>query len=259
MARSASRKSATRRREQPPRRPSEDGPPRPSVTPPAPGASSFRVERDSLGEMQVPAEVYYGASTARAVRNFPVSGLRFPRPFLRALGLIKRAAAEVNMDLGLLDRRLGEAIVQAATEVADGALDDQFVLDIFQTGSGTSTNTNANEVIANRAAELLGGARGSKLVHPNDHVNLCQSSNDVIPTAIHLAALTELEQTLRPALQGLQQALDEKAAAFHNVVKTGRTHLMDATPIRLGQEFAGYAGQVQRAIRRLGYARQELS
>jgi fumarate hydratase class II len=217
------------------------------------------VERDSLGEIAVPAEVYYGASTARAVRNFPISGLRFPRPFLRALGLIKRAAAEVNMDLGLLDQRLGEAIVQAATEVADGALDDQFVLDIFQTGSGTSTNTNANEVMANRAAELLGGARGSKLVHPNDHVNLCQSSNDVIPTAIHLAALTELEQTLRPALQGLQQALDEKATAFHNIVKTGRTHLMDATPIRLGQEFAGYAGQVQRAIRRLGYARQELS
>ncbi len=216
------------------------------------------MERDSLGEMPVPAEVYYGASTARAVRNFPISGLRFPRPFLRAVGLIKRAAAEVNIELGLLDRRLGEAIGQAATEVADGALDDQFVLDIFQTGSGTSTNTNANEVIANRASELLGGARGSQLVHPNDHVNLCQSSNDVIPTAIHLAALTELEQTLRPALQGLQQALDEKAAAFHDVVKTGRTHLMDATPIRLGQEFAGYAGQVKRAIRRLGYARQEL-
>src|SRR5712692_2780227 len=222
MARSASRKSATRRRQQPPHRPSEEGPPRPSVTPPAPGASSFRVERDSLGEMQVPAEVYYGASTARAVRNFPISGLRFPRPFLRALGLIKRAAAEVNMDLGLLDRRVGGAIVQAAIE-------------------------------------LLGGARGSNLVHPNDHVNLCQSSNDVIPTAIHLAALTEFAHTLQPALQVLQQALAQKAKAFHAIVKTGRTHLMDATPIRLGQEFAGYAGQVERALRRLGHAQQDLS
>src|SRR5712692_10269233 len=197
----------TQRPQQPPRRPSAEGPQRPNV--PASGASSFRVERDSLGEMQVPAEVYYGASTARAVRNFPVSGLRFPRPFLRALGLIKRAAAEVNMDLGLLDRRLGEAIVQAATEVADGALDDQFVLDIFQTGSGTSTNTNANEVIANRAAELLGGARGSKLVHPNDDVNIGQSSNDVIPTAMHLANLAELEEVLIPAVQRLRDVLDE--------------------------------------------------
>src|SRR6266849_848924 len=260
MARSTSRKPATRRsQQQPPRRPSAEEPKRPSVTPPAPGASSFRVERDSLGEMQVPAEVYYGASTARAVRNFPISGLRFPRPFLRALGLIKRAAAEVNMDLGLLDHRLGGAIVQAATEVTDGRWDDQFVLDIFQTGSGTSTNTNANEVIANRAIELLGGARGSKLVHPNDHVNLCQSSNDVIPTAIHLAALTEFAHTLQPALQVLQQALAQKAKAFHAIVKTGRTHLMDATPIRLGQEFAGYAGQVERAIHRLGYAQQDLS
>ncbi len=207
----------------------------------------------------MPAEVYYGASTARAVRNFPISGLRFPRPFLRAMGLIKRAAAEVNMDLGLLDHRLGGAIVQAATEVTDGRWDDQFVLDIFQTGSGTSTNTNANEVIANRAIELLGGARGSKLVHPNDHVNLCQSSNDVIPTAIHLAALTEFAHTLQPALQVLQQALAQKAKAFHAIVKTGRTHLMDATPVRLGQEFAGYAGQVERAIHRLGYAQQDLS
>ena len=162
------------------------------------------------------------------------------------------------MDLGLLERPVGTAIVTAATQVADGRLDDQFVLDIFQTGSGTSTNMNANEVIANRATELRGGARGSKLVHPNDHVNLCQSSNDVIPTAIHLAALMEIERTLVPALQALQAALQQKAVAFHDVIKTGRTHLMDATPIRLGQEFAGYAGQVQRAIRRLRYA-QELS
>jgi len=223
------------------------------------GKAAYRVERDSLGEMKVPADAYYGASTARAVQNFPISGLRFPRAFIRALGLIKRAAAEVNMELGLLDPRLGGAIVKAAEEVIDGRLDDQFVIDIYQTGSGTSTNMNANEVIANRATELLGGARGSKLVHPNDHVNLCQSSNDVIPTAIHLAALMEIARTLLPALQTLRDALTEKATAFHDVIKTGRTHLMDATPIRLGQEFTGYAGQVDRAIRRLGSAQQELS
>src|SRR5438477_3079042 len=173
-----------------------------------------RVERDSLGEMEVPADVYYGASTARAVQNFPISGLRFPRPFIRALGLIKRAAAELNMDLGLLERPVGTAIVTAATEVADGRLDDQFVLDIFQTGSGTSTNMNANEVIANRATELRGGARGSKLVHPNDHVNLCQSSNDVIPTAIHIAAGEMMQQQLIPALTCLQKALVRKAKEF---------------------------------------------
>src|SRR5713226_2623984 len=165
MARTRSRRTAPRRRARGTSRPRAAGTPPPAAAV-APAVGAQRVERDSLGEIAVPAEVYYGASTARAVRNFPISGLRFPRPFLRALGLIKRAAAEVNMDLGLLDRRLGEAIVQAATEVADGARDDQFVLDIFQTGSGTSTNTNANEVIANRASELLGGARGSKLDRP---------------------------------------------------------------------------------------------
>ncbi len=222
------------------------------------GKAPARIERDSLGEMPVSADAYYGASTARAVQNFPISGLRFPRPFIRALGLIKRAAAEVNMALGLLDRRSGDAIVKAAVEVMDGRLDDQFVLDIYQTGSGTSTNMNANEVIAHRATELLGGARGSKLVHPNDHVNLCQSSNDVIPTAIHLSALMETTQTLVPALEILGDALHKKATAFAGVIKTGRTHLMDATPIHLGQEFTGYAGQVERAIRRLRYAQQEL-
>src|SRR5881296_1800214 len=178
-----------------------------------------RVERDSLGEMEVPADVYYGASTARAVQNFPISGLRFPRPFIRALGLIKRAAAEVNMDLGLLERPVGTAIVTAATQVVDGKLDDNFVLDIFQTGSGTSTNMNANEVIANRARELLGGSRGSRKVHPNDHVNFGQSSNDVIPTAIHLSALISIEHDLIPALQGLQRALEQKAEEFMPVVK----------------------------------------
>ncbi|MGH2404794.1 MAG: class II fumarate hydratase [bacterium] len=218
-----------------------------------------RTERDTLGPMEVPANADYGASTARAIENFPISGLRFSRPFLRALGLIKRAAAEVNAEVGLLDRRLADAIARAAQEVADGALDAEFPLDIYQTGSGTSTNTNANEVIANRAAELLGAARGTKTVHPNDHVNICQSSNGVIPTAIHLSALLTLREDLRPALDELERALREKADAFHGIIKTGRTHLMDATPVRLGQEFAGYADQVAATKRRLGYAEAELT
>src|SRR5437870_6434394 len=201
-----------------------------------------RVERDSMGEMQVPANAYYGASTQRAVLNFPISDLRFPRQFIRALGQIKQAAAQTNEGLGLVEPQIAEAIVQAAQEVIDGKLDSHFVLDIFQTGSGTSTNMNANEVIANRASELLGGSRGSRKVHPNDHVNFGQSSNDVIPTAIHLAALVSIEHELIPALLGLQMALQEKADEFLPVIKTGRTHLQDATPIRLGQEFLGYAG-----------------
>jgi fumarate hydratase class II len=218
-----------------------------------------RVERDSMGEMRVPANAYYGASTQRAVLNFPISELRFPRAFLRALGQIKQAAAQVNATLGTLDGQLAEAIVQAAQEVIDGKLDDQFVLDIFQTGSGTSTNMNANEVIANRASELLGGSRGSRRVHPNDHVNFGQSSNDVIPTAIHLSALVSIKQELLPALQGLQQALQQKADEFMPIIKTGRTHLQDATPIRLGQEFLGYAGQIERGIARMRHAQSELS
>ena len=221
-------------------------------------AKRTRTERDSMRPVQVPEEAYYGASTMRAVLNFPISGLRFPRRFIRALGLIKRSAAEVNAELGLLEPRLAEAIVRAAEEVAEGRLDDQFVVDIFQTGSGTSTNMNANEVIANRAAELLGGQRGSKLVHPNDHVNLGQSSNDVIPTAIHLSALLAIGEELVPALSALQASLAAKAQEFWPVVKTGRTHLQDATPIRLGQEFLGYAGQVERALRRLERAATEL-
>ena len=218
-----------------------------------------RTERDSMGPMDVPEEAYYGASTMRAVLNFPISDLRFSRRFIRSLALIKLAAAQVNMDLGLLDRRLGEAVVQAAQEVADGALDSHFVLDIFQTGSGTSTNTNANEVIANRATEILGGDRGSRLVHPNDHVNICQSSNDVIPTAIHLAALAAIHEDLAPALEGLRAALAAKAKEFWPIIKTGRTHLQDATPVRLGQEFRGYEGQVERAVRRLRHAQDELA
>ena len=218
-----------------------------------------RTERDSMGELQVPASAYYGASTQRAVLNFPISDLRFPRQFIHAIGQIKQAAARVNAALGTLDPQIAEAIDRAAQEVIDGKLDDSFVLDIFQTGSGTSTNMNANEVIANRASELLGGSRGSRKVHANDHVNFGQSSNDVIPTAIHLSALVSIEYELLPALQQLQRALQQKAGEFMPVIKTGRTHLQDATPIRLGQEFLGYAGQIERAIARMHHARQELS
>ncbi len=218
-----------------------------------------RTERDSMGEMEVPENAYYGASTRRAELNFPISDLRFPRSFIRALAAIKLAAAEANVSLGLLDQSTGKAIVQAATEVSDGKLDDQFVVDIFQTGSGTSTNTNANEVIANRATETMGGERGSKLVHPNDHVNMGQSSNDVIPTAIHVSALIQIRERLIPALEKLQKYLEEKSTEFWPVIKTGRTHLQDATPIRLGQEFKGFAGQVEYGIRRLHMAIEEVS
>ena len=219
-----------------------------------------RIERDTMGEMEVPADAYYGASTQRAVVNFPISGLRMPRRFIRALGLIKGAAATVNGDLGLLDRGLAEAIAKASREVADGALDAHFPLDVFQTGSGTSTNMNANEVIANRAAELLGAARGSRgTVHPNDHVNLGQSSNDVIPTALHLAAWLAIREELAPAVGALRDELAAKAKELWGVIKTGRTHLQDATPIRMGQVFHGYAGQMDKALARLDGAMAELS
>src|SRR6058998_319587 len=217
-----------------------------------------RVERDSMGEMQVPADAYYGASTQRAVLNFPISGDPMPRRFIRALGMVKRAAAQTNRELGLLPRRRARAIAAAAQEVIDGKLDDQFPIDVYQTGSGTSTNTNANEVIANRAAELLGGERGSKLVHPNDHVNLGQSSNDVIPTAIHVAALEQIDKALIPALKHLYTALAAKAKEFDYVVKVGRTHLQDATPVRLGQEFSGYARQIELGIQRVERVRSSL-
>src|SRR6059058_997735 len=204
-----------------------------------------RIEKDSMGEMAVPKDALYGASTQRAVLNFPVSGYRFSRPFIRALGLIKWGAAQANHDLGLLDARRSALIVQAAEEVVDGKLDDHFPLDIFQTGSGTSTNTNANEVIANRCAQLAGKAIGSReLVHPNDHVNMGQSSNDVIPSAIHVSAAEQLQDCLLPALEKLRSALSGKAKEFHDIIKIGRTHLMDATPVRLGQEFGGYAQEV---------------
>ncbi len=213
--------------------------------------SDYRIERDTLGEMKVPADALYGASTQRAAENFPVSGLRFPRRFIRALGAIKMTAAQVNMALGLLDERIGTAIERAAREVMEGGLDDQFVVDIFQTGSGTSTNMNANEVIANRATQILGGAIGSKEVHPNDHVNMGQSSNDVIPTASHVASATAAIDDLLPALRKLHEALDAKAREFADVVKAGRTHLQDATPVMLGQEFSGYASQIEHGIRRV--------
>jgi fumarate hydratase, class II len=204
-----------------------------------------RIEKDSMGEMAVPKDALHGASTQRAVLNFPVSGYRFSRPFIRALGLIKWGAAQANHDLGLLDAHRSSLIVQAAEEVAEGKLDAHFPLDIFQTGSGTSTNTNANEVIANRCAQLAGKAIGSRdLVHPNDHVNMGQSSNDVIPSAIHVSAAEQLKECLLPALEKLSAALSDKARKFDHVIKIGRTHLMDATPVRLGQEFGGYAQQV---------------
>ena len=241
----------------------------------------FRIESDSMGEMRVPSDAYYGAQTARAVENFPISGLRFHRSFLRALGLIKKHAAITNATLGVLPQDIAGAIQQAAQEVADGKWDAQFVVDVFQTGSGTSTNMNANEVIAHRAAELLGGVGGGRagapkdssdaprlrtlqggshpapwdsarrLVHPNDHANCGQSSNDVFPSAIHLAALAGIRFQLVPALVELQAALSTKAEQFNDVLKIGRTHLQDATPIRLGQEFSGYASQIAHGVARL--------
>jgi fumarate hydratase class II len=222
-------------------------------------SASTRIERDTMGELAVPAAAYYGVQTARAIENFPISSLRMPRAVIRAMGMIKRAAATVNHSLGLLDKKPAEAIRQAAVEVVDGKLDAEFPVDIFQTGSGTSTNMNTNEVISNRATELLGGVRGSKLVHPNDHVNLGQSSNDVIPTAIHIAASEMMQQQLLPALTRLHKALKKKAKEFDAIVKIGRTHLQDATPVRLGQEFGGYARQIELAIQRVKQAQEVLS
>ena len=219
-----------------------------------------RTERDSMGSMEVPADAYYGAQTERARRNFEIGGVRFPRAFLRALGLVKKSAARVNVELGKLDAKLGGLVERAAGEVADGKLDDQFPLVIFQTGSGTSTNMNANEVIANRASELASGKRGGRApVHPNDAVNMGQSSNDVIPTAIHVSAREEIERRLIPALERLHAALAERARALDGVVKIGRTHLQDAVPIRLGQEFSGYASQVEHGVRRARTASEALA
>ena len=213
-----------------------------------------------MGEFKVPSSAYYGANTMRAVLNFPISELRFSRSFIEAIASIKLAAAQTNMELGLLEDNLGEAIIKAATEVAAGDFDDQFVVDIFQTGSGTSTNMNVNEVISNRAIEILGGEIGSRTpVHPNDHVNIGQSSNDVIPTAIHLAAVGAIKNSLVPSLEKLEKSLSKKAEEFMPIIKTGRTHLQDATPVRLGQEFLGHAGQIQRGIERSNHALKELA
>ena len=211
----------------------------------------YRIEKDSMGEVKVPKSAYYGAQTQRAVENFPISGIGFPPRFIRALAIIKHAAASVNEELGLLDSKIANVIRRAAGEVIEGKLDKEFVVDIFQTGSGTSTNMNVNEVIANRALELLGKQRGGKEVHPNDHVNMSQSSNDVIPTAIHISALEAIQKELLPALKELHKALRKKAREFDRIVKIGRTHLADATPIRLGQEFGGYARQIELSIERI--------
>jgi len=209
-------------------------------------AEAFRTEKDSMGEMRVPADAYYGAQTGRAVENFPISDLRFSRRFIAAMGLIKWACAQMNQKLGLLDERKKSLIQQAAQEVIDGKLDSQFVVDIFQTGSGTSTNMNTNEVIASRANEIATGKRGGKEpIHPNDHVNMEQSSNDTIPTAMHVSAAVAIKETLLPALQHLADALQKKADQYDQVVKIGRTHLQDATPVRLGQEIGGYAQQAR--------------
>ncbi len=219
----------------------------------------LRTERDSMGEMQVPADAHYGAQTARAMENFPVSDLRFDRRFIAALGLIKWCCAEVNARLAALDETRKHLIQQAAQEVILGQLDAQFTVDIFQTGSGTSTNMNANEVIASRANEIATGRRGGRNpVHPNDHVNMQQSSNDVIPTVMHVSAALAIEQSLRPSMLHLAETLQAKAAAFDDVVKIGRTHLQDATPIRLGQEISGYARQAQLGAQRCRKAVQAL-
>ncbi|HKK04447.1 MAG TPA: class II fumarate hydratase [Gammaproteobacteria bacterium] len=206
----------------------------------------FRIEHDSLGELQVPADALYGAQTQRAVDNFPISNLRMPRAFIRALGLIKAACALTNRDLGLLDAPRAEAIAAAARRVAEGELDDQFPVDVFQTGSGTSTNMNSNEVIAHLASDALGQS-----VHPNDHVNMGQSSNDVIPTAIHVSAALEIEQGLLGALAHLRETIAGRADEFADVVKTGRTHLMDAMPVRLDQELGAWAEQIRQAEARI--------
>jgi len=214
--------------------------------------STFRIEKDSMGEVRVPASAYYGAQTQRAAENFPVSGERMPMAVVSAVALVKGLAAEVNAGLGVLPPELAEAVSRAAREVLEGRFDDQFVIDVFQTGSGTSTNMNVNEVLANRANELLGKPLGGYApVHPNDHVNRCQSSNDVIPSAIRIAARRELSNRLLPALAALRDALSAKGVEFSDVLKIGRTHLQDAVPMTLGQEFSGYASQIDHGIRRV--------
>ena len=220
-------------------------------------SDGYRIERDSLGEVRVPENALYGAQTQRAFENFPISGQRFGRGFIQAMGLIKKSAALTNLELGYLDEARADAIVAAATEVAEGMWDGEFVLDIYQTGSGTSTNMNTNEVVAHRADQILGGDAGH--VHPNDHVNFGQSSNDAIPSAMHISARVAMERELIPALTYLRDALAAKADAFDHVLKSGRTHLMDATPVRLGQQFGGYAHQLTKGIERVRGASEGLA
>jgi fumarate hydratase class II len=223
-------------------------------------SQEMRLESDSMGELEVPANAYYGGNTRRAEQNFPISKLRFGSSFIKAIAQIKQSAAVVNREFGVVDDATAEAIVSSAQRVIDGEFDEEFVVDIFQTGSGTSTNMNANEVIANLAVESLGGKLGTyKPIHPNDHVNKGQSSNDVIPTAIHLAAAVAIKDNLLPALKELEDSLRAKSEKFWDVIKTGRTHLQDATPIRLGQEFLGYAGQLEFGRMRAEKALAELS
>ena len=220
----------------------------------------MRLERDSMGELEVPAKAYYGGNTRRAELNFPISNLRLGRSFIKAIGQIKQAAAFVNLDLGAIEPDIAQAIIDSSQRVIEGEFDDQFVVDVFQTGSGTSTNMNANEVISNVAIESLGGTLGSRTpVHPNDHVNKGQSSNDVFPSTIHLAAAGAIKDDLMPAIQELEDSLRTKSQEFWEIVKTGRTHLQDATPIRLGQEYLGYAGQLELGRKRAEKALAELS
>ncbi len=223
-------------------------------------SKQYRIEKDSMGPVNVPKAAYYGAQTQRAIDNFPISGWRFQRELIYALGLIKYGAAKVNSEFGLLEGRMARVIQKASEEVMEGKWDAEFVVDIFQTGSGTSTNMNANELIANRANEILGGPKGIyRPIHPNDHVNLGQSSNDIFPSCIHIASMILLRGRFLPALEGLLKALKKKEKEFHPVLKIGRTHLQDATPIRLGQEFGGYAQQVALGIRRIRNAIESLS
>ena len=216
----------------------------------------YRIETDTMGEVKVPSDKYWGAQTQRAIDNFPVSGIKFHEIFIQTLGLVKYSAAKSNIELKKIDKKTGEAIMQAAKEVADGKLDDHFMVDIFQTGSGTSTNMNANEVIAERANEILGE---DSVVHPNDHVNMGQSSNDVIPTAIHISAKISLEKELLPVLTEMESILNKQTEEFDGIIKIGRTHLQDATPIRLGQEFSGYANQIKHGIKRINNTLDHLS
>ena len=221
--------------------------------------TDYRIEKDSLGEVKVPKDVYWGAQTQRAIENFPISGEVFEPGFIRALGIIKKSAAKANGELGFLEQKVVDAVVLAADEVISGELIDQFQVDVFQTGSGTSSNMNANEVIANRACEIVGEDIGSKVIHPNDHVNFGQSSNDIIPTAMHVSALESIDKEVVPSLEVLKSALEKKEKEFSEVVKTGRTHLQDATPITLGQEFGGYKTQIEKGIKRIENVRSSLA